>query len=96
MKVKEKPKYSILQNIGWMIKNAWHSCRRLLFLVVAIAVLEILYNLAGLYIAPEILDIVQKQGSAAQLLSAIAFFTGALFVTKGLREPLNKCPLFCP
>lgn len=95
MKVKEKPKYSILQNIGWMINNAWHGCRRLLFLVVAIAVLEILYNLAGLYIAPEILDIVQKEGSTAQLLSTIAFFTGALFVTKGLRFYLSTYSDYC-
>ena len=95
MKVKEKPKYSILQNIGWMIKNAWHGCRRLLFLVVAIAVLEILYNLAGLYIAPEILDIVQEKGSTAQLLPTIAFFTGALFVTKGLRFYLSTYSDYC-
>ena len=95
MKVKEKPKYSIIQNIGWMITNAWNSCRRLLFLVVAIAVLEILYNLAGLYIAPEILDIVQEKGSTAQLLSTIAFFTGALFVTKGLRFYLSTYSDYC-
>jgi len=95
MKVKDKPKYSIIQNIGWMITNAWNSCRRLLFLVVAIAVLEILYNLAGLYIAPEILDIVQEKGSTAQLLSTIAFFTGALFVTKGLRFYLSTYSDYC-
>ena len=95
MKNKEKPKYSIIQNIGWMITNAWNSCRRLLFLVVAIAVLEILYNLAGLYIAPEILDIVQEKGSTAQLLSTIAFFTGALFVTKGLRFYLSTYSDYC-
>lgn len=95
MKVKEKPKYSILQNIGWMIRTAWNSCRRLLFLVVAIAVLEILYNLAGLFIAPEILDIVQEMGSAGELLSTIAFYTGALFVTKGLRFYLSTYCDYC-
>lgn len=95
MKNKDKPKYSILQNIGWMIQNAWHSCRRLLPLVVAMAVLDILYNLAGLYIAPEILDIVQEKGRTAQLLSTIAFFTGTLFVTKGLRFYLSTYSDYC-
>ena len=95
MKLKEKPKYSILQNIGWMIQNAWHGCRRLLFLVAAIAVLEIIYNLAGLYIAPEIVDIVQEKRSTAELLSTIAFFSGTLFVTKGLRFYLSTYTDYC-
>lgn len=87
---KQKPKYTILQNVDWMIKNAWKTCRRLLFLVVAVAVLEILYSLAGLYIAPQILNIVQTQGSIAELLTTITFFTVALFMTKGLSYYLSE------
>lgn len=55
MKDKLKPKYSIAQNVGWMIRIAWQSRRRVLFFCAAMAALEILYNLAQLYIAPEIL-----------------------------------------
>ena len=92
---KEKPKYNIIQNVGWMIDNAWKTCRRLLFLVVAVAVLEILYSLAGLYIAPEILNVVQSQGSMAELLTTIAFFTIALFVSKGLIYYLSEYSDYC-
>ena len=92
---KEKPKYNIIQNVGWMINNAWKTCRRLLFLVVAVAVLEILYSLAGLYIAPEILNVVQSQGSMAELLTTIAFFTIALFVSKGLIYYLSEYSDYC-
>lgn len=92
---KEKPKYNIIQNVCWMINNAWKTCRRLLFLVVAVAVLEILYSLAGLYIAPEILNVVQSQGSMAELLTTIAFFTIALFVSKGLIYYLSEYSDYC-
>lgn len=92
---KEKPNYNILQNVGWMIKNAWKTSRRLLFLVAAVAVLEILHSLAGLYIAPEILNIVQKKGSAEKLLTTIAFFTMVLFVTKGLIYYLSEYSKYC-
>ena len=92
---KENPRYNILQNVGWMVKNAWKTCRRLLFLVVAVAVLEILYSLAGLYIAPEILNIVQTNGSIAELITTIAFFTLALFVTRGLISYLSGYSDYC-
>lgn len=92
---KEKPKYNIIQNVSWMINNAWKTCRRLLFLVVAVAALEILYSLAGLYIAPEILNVVQSQGSMAELLTTIAFFTIALFVSKGLIYYLSEYSDYC-
>ena len=95
MKVKEKPKYNIFRNVLWMIKNAWESCRRLLPLVVAVAVLEILYNLASLYIAPQILRIVQEQGSMNDLVCTILFFTAALFVTKGLNYYLSNYIDYC-
>ena len=92
---KEKPKYNIIQNVSWMVNNAWKTCRRLLFLVVAVAALEILYSLAGLYIAPEILNVVQSQGSMAELLTTIAFFTIALFVSKGLIYYLSEYSDYC-
>lgn len=92
---KRKPKYNILQNIGWMIKNAWKTCRQLLFLVVAVAVLEILYSLAELFIAPQILNVVQSQGSVTELLTTIAFFTITLFVTRGLIYYLSKYSEYC-
>ena len=92
---REKQGYGIIQNVFWMIKNAWKSCRSLLFLVAAVALLEILYSLAGLYIAPEILDIVQRRGSITQLIVTIAFFTTVLFVIKGLICYLAKYMDFC-
>lgn len=95
MKAKEKPKYNVFQNLHWMFKNAWESCRRLLVLMIVVAALDILYNLAGLYIAPEILRIVQEHGSTKELLFTIAFFTSVLFVTKGLYYYLSEYSDYC-
>ena len=55
MKVKEKPKYNILQNVWWMVKIAWTSRKRVLLFCILTALLEVLLNLTQLFIAPEIL-----------------------------------------
>ena len=41
MKDKTKPRYNAAQNVGWMIKIAWKVRRRVLFLCVAMAALEV-------------------------------------------------------
>lgn len=90
MKENQKPKYSILQNLWWMGKIAWKTRKRVLFFCVAMAALEILYNLAQLYIAPEILSLVEDKAPLGDLVIAILFFTAALFLTSGVREYLEQ------
>lgn len=94
MKVKEKPKYNIAQNVGWMVKIAWKTRKRVLFFCVAMAALEILYNLTQLYIAPEILSRVEQHATLGELLGTIGFFTLALFLTMGLKDYLKQIVLF--
>ena len=43
MKDKIKPKYNAAQNVGWMVKTAWKVRKRVLFICVAMAALEVLY-----------------------------------------------------
>ena len=45
MKDRIKPKYNAAQNVGWMVKIAWKVRKRVLFICVAMAALEVLYNL---------------------------------------------------
>lgn len=90
MNKNNRPKYNILQNVGWMIENAWKTRRRVLLYTVVLAVLEVLYNLAELYIAPEILGRVESQAPIGQLLGTIVFFTLVLFFTKGIKEYLEE------
>ncbi len=95
MKNKTKPKYNILQNVGWMVKIAWRTRKRVLMFCVLLALLEIIYNLAELYIAPQILDLVEKQAPIPDLLGRILVFTLTLFLSKGCKEYLDECTL-CP
>ncbi|MBQ8359685.1 MAG: ABC transporter ATP-binding protein [Oscillospiraceae bacterium] len=94
MKDKNKPKYNIAQNVGWMVKLAWQNRKRVLLYCVLLAMLEVLYNLAELYIAPEILSRVESQAPIGQLISTIVLFTLALFFTKGCKEYLDEGAMY--
>ena len=94
MKDKNKPKYNIAQNVGWMVKIAWKNRKRTLLFCVLIAILEVLNNLAQLYIAPRILTLVEDKAALSQLLTTIFFFTAALFLTSGFKEYIDQNSLF--
>lgn len=94
MKDKIKPKYNAAQNVGWMVKIAWKVRKRVLFICVAMAALEVLYNLTQLYVAPEILSCVERHAPVGELLGTIGFFTLALFLTMGLKEYLREISMY--
>ena len=91
---KAKPKYNIAQNVGWMVKIAWNTRKRVLLFCMLTAALEVLYNLAQLYIAPVILRRVEEYAPMASLLGTILFFTAALFLTLGLKDYIRENTLF--
>ena len=94
MKVKEKPKYNTLQNVGWMIKIAWNNRKRVMLFCVLTALFEVLLNLTQLYIAPEVLARVEQRAPMWELLLTIGVFTAALFLTNGLKEYIKQNTLF--
>ena len=94
MKVKEKPKYNTLQNVGWMIKIAWNNRKRVMLFCVLTALFEVLLNLTQLYIAPEVLARVEQKAPLWELLLTISVFTAALFLTNGLKEYVKQNTLF--
>ena len=94
MKDTIKPKYNAAQNVGWMVKIAWKVRKRVLFICVAMAALEVLYNLTQLYVAPEILSCVERHAPVGELLGTIGLFTLALFLTMGLKEYLREISMY--
>ena len=60
MKSRQKPNYSILQNVWWMMTIAWKTRKRTLLYTVLIAALEVLRNVTQLYISPQILQRVEQ------------------------------------
>ena len=89
-----KRKYNVVQNVGWMVKIAWRTRKQVLLFCVLTAVLEILYNLAQLYIAPEILRCVESHAAMGSLLGTILFFTAVLFLILGVKDYIKENTMF--
>ena len=94
MKKKEKPKYSTIQNVRWMVKTAWESGKRALLFGLLTAMLEVLLNLVQLYIAPAVLAKVEQRVPVRELLATIGVFTAALFLIQGFKEYVKQNTLF--
>lgn len=94
MNEKAKPKYGIAQNVLWMAKIAWSTQKRVLVFCFLTAALEILYNLAQLYIAPEILKRVESHAPLSSLLWTIAFFTLSIFIVLVLKDYIKENTMY--
>jgi len=94
MNTKQK-RYSLPGNVAWMVKICWQVRRRALFLCLTMALCDILNNLAGLYIGPQVLRLVEAHSSLSQLLGTILFFTLALLLTQYGKTYLGGYNQFC-
>ena len=94
MNENNKPKYGVTQNVLWMIKTAWGSRKRTLLFCLLTATLEVLLNVAQLYIAPEVLSKVERRVSPLELLATIGIFTAALFLIRGAMAYIKENTLF--
>lgn len=83
MKYREKPNYNVRQNVCFMVRTAWDKRRRVLFLCIVIAAIQVALNLVQLYVTPEILTKVEQGVSVGELLTTIGLFTAALFLLQG-------------
>lgn len=90
----EKPKYSVWQNMGFMLRRAWNVHKSVLVLCVVYAALEVTINLAQLFIAPKVLEKVEQLAPLTQLLGTIGLFSLLLVVLNGLREYVNMNTIF--
>ena len=94
MNENKEPKYSVPQNVGWMIKTAWGSRKRTLLFCLLTATLEVLLNVVQLYIAPQVLAQVERRVSVLQLLGTIGGFTAALFLIRGAMAYIQENTMF--
>lgn len=85
MKSKEKPKYSVVQNIIYAVGLAWKHSKLLLLLPTVSSVLGIAINLVQLYIAPVILQKVEQVVPLSELLWTIVIFTLALLISQCMK-----------
>ena len=86
---KEKQKYSIWQNTAYMLKNAWHIEKSVIWLCIAVAVIGTAKTTAELFIAPAILNKVEQAAPLTELVGVIAVFAGTLFALSWLEGYIN-------
>ena len=85
MKNKDKPKYSIWQNVCFMVHTAWNTHKRVLLMCIMIAAIQVALKLVQLYVTPEILAKVEQKSSVGELLTTIVIFSAALFLLQGAK-----------
>lgn len=90
----DKPKYNVFQNVDWMCRLAWQHRKRTLLFVLLMSSLEMLFNLTQLYIAPQILTLVERRESLRSLFITIGLFSSALFFLNFAKEYVTKNELF--
>ena len=91
---KQKPTYSLGQNIVYMISLAWKQRRSVILFALTMTAVAILLSLTQLFIVPSILGIVEINASVAELTTIILLFTGALILLSAVRSYLSSCSQF--
>lgn len=91
---KQRPAYSLGQNLVYMISLAWKQRRSVILLAVAMAVVAILLSLTQLFIVPSILGAVEMNVSAAELTGTILLFTGVLILLCAAQSYFSSCSQF--
>ena len=86
---KKKPVYGVWQNVAYMLGRAWRESPRVIPIGVGIALVGVAANLAGLFIAPAILQKVETAAPLPELLSTIGIFALALILLYALGTYLN-------
>ena len=84
--MKEKPKYNILQNIGFMLRMGWQAQKSVIFICLLLAVLNVVVNMLQLLIAPVILADLEKAVPIKDLIKTIVIFSVILFLFKMVRD----------
>lgn len=94
MKAKQKTKYNVWQNLGFMIRMAWQHVRSVIWLIFAYVGLTLGINMAQLFIAPMVLGKVELAAPLSELLGTILFFTLVLIVLNGILGYVNENTLY--
>ncbi len=94
-KDKKKPKYNTFQNVWFMIKLAWKQKeKKVIFTAILLIIFGIALNLINLYIAPTILNAIEKGVSFSNLFITILVFIGAYILTYASNAYVNENVLY--
>ena len=82
--MKQKTTYSISQNVRYMLKLAWDNHKSVIWMCVLWASISLGINIAQLFIAPMVLNKVERLAPLPELLGSIGIFSVMLMLLNGL------------
>ena len=85
-KQKDKPRYSLRQNLQYMFSLAWREQKSVLVLCLLAAVLAVVMNLMQLFIAPTVLGLVEANAPLRSLVTTILLFAAGFMVLSALER----------
>lgn len=86
---KERPRYNMAQNAGYMIALAWREEKSVLWLCLLLAALHVAISVTELFLAPAVLGQVESAAPLPALFGTIAAFTVGLLLLRGLQAYIN-------
>ena len=93
-KKRQKPKYSVLSNVKFMISRALKGHKAVLWVCLGIAFATFGKNAVQMLIAPMILQVVEEGGSFSQFMIRVVAFTLLMIIFGGLQNYLETNRLF--
>lgn len=91
---RQKPAYSLEQNIAYIISLAWKQRRSVILFALTMIAVAILLSLTQLFIVPLIFGFVEVGISVAGLIKIILLFTGALILLSAAQSYFSSCSQF--
>ena len=93
-KKKPKPKYTLWQNICYMLSLAWKKHKSVIFLMLGETVLTVLGSLLTLLVTPTILGQIEQNASMGLLVRSIILFSLSLLIVYGAKAYIEQNKLF--
>lgn len=82
--MKQKPTYSTGQNVRYMLKLAWDNHKSVIWMCVLWASISLGIHIAQLFLAPIVLQKVERLAPLPELLGTIGIFSAVLILLNGL------------
>lgn len=87
---KERPKYGMLSNSVYMAQEAWRVRKSVLITAILIAVVQVVRNIAELYLTPTIIGKIEQATPLPELLTSILGFITLLAIMQSSETFLNS------
>ena len=91
---REKPKYNLWQNTGFMLRAAFNSCKSVPFMCLALALTASGKAVLELLVTPTVLSGLEGGAGLGSLMLTIVLFTAGLFIAYCLENYLKNVALF--